>query len=90
MPTLNKLLDGTIQVTITENEVIELRADSNCTETVGQVVQDILARTLGYEEQEDYYVTLVKGAVDASFDEERRVWKYVYNMNEEDERGLVF
>lgn len=80
MPKLMKLFDDHVQITITAAEVLELRVQSNMSETTGQIIQDMITRTLGLEEEDQYWYTDIVGAADATWDEDLQEWKYLYKM----------
>jgi hypothetical protein len=88
MPQLTQLFNGNVQVTITEQEVMEARAEENNSPTVGQTIQNIITHTMGWEREDQYWLSDIKDAVDASFCELTRAWKYVYKVN--DDSDLVF
>jgi hypothetical protein len=88
MPTLTQISEDLVQITITQDEVYESRVDSNLSETSGQVIQDMLTTTLGLEKEKQFWISDIKDAVSASWDENGRYWKYVYKVN--DDSDLVF
>lgn len=94
MPKLTRIDENLVSVTITEQEVVELRAAHNNSPTTGDVVQSLINMTMGFEPEDEYFISDVTSAYSArklnkSEGDQIDGWEYLYKTGSTNEE-LIF
>lgn len=94
MPKLTRIDENLVSVTITEQEVVELRTIHNNVPTTGDVIQSLINMTMGFEPDNQYFISDITGAYDArklskSEGDPIDGWEYLYKTGSTNE-NLIF